>query len=230
MKTIGLLGGMSWESTVGYYQTINRFVVERLGGHHSAKVILHSVDFYEIERYQSAGEWARTGEILAHAGQAIEASGGDVLLICSNTMHKVADQVKATLTIPLLHIADATAAEIKRAGLQRLGLLGTRFTMEQEFYRGHLEEYHQLTILVPLDDDRERAHRIIYDELCHGKTTETSRSVYRSIVADLVRRGCEGIILGCTEIGMLLQADDATVPLFDTARIHAEAAATWALA
>lgn len=230
MKTIGLLGGMSWESTVPYYKTINRIVGERLGGHHSAKIILHSIDFFEIEQCQNVGEWARAGVILSDAARMIEDSGADVLLICSNTMHKVAHQVESTVSIPLLHIADATAAEIKRAGLRRVGLLGTRFTMEQGFYRGHLEEHYGLTLVVPPQDDREQVHRIIYDELCHGKTNESSRSIYRSVVADLVVRGCEGIILGCTEIGMLLQAADATVPLLDTARIHAEAAASWALA
>ena len=229
MKTIGLLGGMSWESTVSYYQVANRVVGERLGGLHSAKILLYSVDFHSIEQLQRGARWRESGEILCDAARALEAGGADFLVLCTNTMHKVAAQVEASVSIPLLHIADATAESIAAAGIETVGLLGTRFTMEQSFYRGRLEERHGLRVIVPPEPDRESVHRIIYDELCRGTVTEGSRSTYRRVVSDLVARGCEGVILGCTEIGLLLRAGDASVPLFDTAEIHASRAALYAL-
>jgi aspartate racemase len=229
VKTIGLLGGMSWQSTVPYYQTINRVVGERLGGLHSARIVLHSVDFHEIEQLQHAGRWPEAGETLAGAARSLEGAGADFLVLCTNTMHRVAPQIEEAVTIPLLHIADATAVRIKAAGLQRVGLLGTRFTMEQEFYRGRLENRHGLEVLVPPDDDREAVHRIIYEELCRGRVLESSRKQYQDVVSSMVSRAAEGVILGCTEIGLLLRPSDAAVPLFDTAEIHAEAAADYAL-
>ena len=229
MKTVGLLGGMSWESTVPYYRTINRVVGERLGGLHSAKMAVYSVDFHEIEQLQHAGRWAEAGTILVAAGRAVQRAGADFLVLCTNTMHKVAPQLEAAIDLPLLHIADATATRIKAAGLRRMGLLGTRFTMEEEFYRGRLEGRHGLEMLVPTAEQRVTVHRIIYDELCHGRVREESRSMYQRVVSDLIEQGAEGVILGCTEIGLLLRPQDADVPLFDTAEIHAEEAARYAL-
>ncbi len=229
MKTIGLLGGMSWESTVPYYQTINRVVGERLGGLHSARIVLHSVDFHEIQELQHAERWRDAGELLAEAASALEASGADFVVLCTNTMHKVAAQIEARLGVPLFHIADATAEEILAAGLRRVGLLGTRFTMEQEFYRGRLEQRHGLEVSIPPERDRELVHRVIYDELCAGELRDASRAEFRRIVAELVLRGAQGVALGCTEIGLLLSKDDAEVPLFDTATIHARGAALLAL-
>jgi aspartate racemase len=229
VKTIGLIGGMSWESTVPYYQVINRVVGERLGSLHSAKIALYSVDFYEIETLQHEGRWAESGEILADAARAVRRAGADFLVLCTNTMHKVAPRIEAAVDIPLLHIADATAARVRAAGVTRVGLLGTRFTMEEDFYRGRLERRHGLAVLTPPADERGLVHRVIYDELCLGKVLEPSRSGFRLVVDGLVERGAEGVILGCTEIGLLLRAGDAPVPLFDTATIHAEAAALHAL-
>ncbi len=229
MKTAGLLGGMSWESTVSYYQTINRVVGKRLGGLHSAKILLYSVDFHDVEKLQRADRWEESGELLAKAARALESAGAEFLVLCTNTMHRVAPLIEASVSIPLLHIADATAESISAAGLTQVGLLGTRFTMEQEFYRGRLEERHGLKVVVPSEPDRESVHRIIYDELCRGQILEASRSEYRRVVLDLVARGCEGVVLGCTEIGLLLRPSDAPVPLFDTAEIHAEKAASYAL-
>jgi aspartate racemase len=229
MKTIGLIGGMSWESTVPYYQTINRVVGERLGALHSAKLALYSVDFHEIEHLQHAGRWAEAGERLADAARAVERAGADFLVLCTNTMHKVAPQIEAAVGIPLLHIADATAARVREAGLTCVGLLGTRFTMEEEFYRGRLERRHGLAVLTPPAEARELVHRVIYGELCLGKVLDGSRSAFQEVVDGLAARGAEGVILGCTEIGLLLRAGDAPVPVFDTATIHAEAAALHAI-
>jgi aspartate racemase len=230
VKTIGLIGGMSWESTVPYYRTINEVIKERLGGLHSAKVVLYSVDFHDIERLQHSGEWAAAGRLLAGAAQAVEKAGADCLVLCTNTMHKVAPAIEASVRIPLLHIADATAGDIKAAGCSTVGLLGTRFTMEQEFYKGRLQQKHGLRVLTPPERDREIVHRIIYDELCLGRVIDTSRAEYRRIMAELVSQGAEAIILGCTEITLLVGQADAAVPLFDTTRIHARNAAEWALA
>jgi aspartate racemase len=221
---------MSWESTVPYYQIINRVVGERLGGLHSARLVLYSVEFHEIEVLQHEGRWEEAGDILAEAARAVRRAGADAIVLCTNTMHKVAGQIEAAVDIPLLHIADATAARVKQAGVARVGLLGTKFTMEQDFYRGRLEARHGLEVLTPSADQRDLVHAVIYGELCLGKVEETSRAAYRQIVSDLVGQGARGMILGCTEIGLLLRPEDATVPLFDTAAIHAEAAAKWALA
>jgi aspartate racemase len=229
MKTIGLIGGMSWESTVPYYQVINRVVGKRLGGLHSAKVALYSVDFDEIEKLQHAGQWDRSGEVLADAARAVRRAGADVIVLCTNTMHKVAAQIEAAVDVPLLHIADATAERVKAAGLSRIGLLGTRFTMEEDFYRGRLERRHGLEVLTPPADGRAQVHGVIYGELCLGHVRGESRSAFQRVVRDLVAREAQGVILGCTEIGLLLRQEDAAVPLFDTATIHAEAAAEYAL-
>jgi aspartate racemase len=229
MKTIGLIGGMSWESTVPYYQTINRVVGRRLGGLHSAKVALYSVDFDDIEKRQHAGKWEESGQILADAARAVRRAGADFLVLCTNTMHKVAPQIEAAVDIPLLHIADATAARVKAAGVARVGLLGTRFTMEEDFYRGRLDSQHGLEVLTPPAHERGLVHQVIYGELCLGKVRHESRSGFQAVVNGLVARGAQGVILGCTEIGLLLRSGDAPVPLFDTAAIHAEAAAEFAL-
>lgn len=229
MRTLGLIGGMSWESTVPYYRLINQTVKEQLGGLHSARLLLYSVDFAEIERLQMSGDWDTAGQVLADAARALRAGGAELLVICTNTMHKVADAVEAASGLPLLHIADATASEIRARGLHRIGLLGTRFTMEEDFYRLRLEN-HGLEVLVPEADDRGIVHRVIYDELCLGQIREESREQYRRIIAGLVARGAQGVILGCTEIGLLVGADDASVPLFDTAALHARHAALAALA
>lgn len=229
MKTIGLLGGMSWESTVPYYRQINEAVKVRLGGLHSAKVVLYSVDFAEIERLQHRGDWDAAGAMLADAAQALERAGADFIVLCTNTMHKVAPAIEAAMAIPLLHIADPTAAEIRKAGVSRIGLLGTRFTMEQDFYRGRLAERHGLEVLVPDQADRDVVHRVIYEELCLGRVEDASRRAYRDVMRRLVERGAKGIILGCTEISMLVGEGDASVPLFDTTAIHAAAAALRAL-
>ena len=229
MKIIGLIGGMSWESTVPYYRQINETVKGRLGGLHSARIILYSLDFHEIERLQHAGDWQAAGTLLADAARALEAAGADFLVLCTNTMHKVASAIEAAVRIPLLHIADPTADEIRSAGFSAVGLLGTRFTMEQAFYKERLQERHGLKVLVPALPDREVIHRIIYEELCLGKIANESRSEYRRIMASLVEQGAEAIILGCTEISLLIGQNDATVPLFDTTAIHARKAAERAL-
>ena len=225
MKTIGLIGGMSWESTVPYYQIINRTVKERLGGLHSAKIVLVSVDFHEIEGLMRAGRWDRLGERLADAALRVEAAGADLLLLCTNTLHKVAPQIEARIRIPLLHIVDTTGREIRRRGLTRVGLLATRFTMEEDFYRDRLARTHGIEALVPPAEDREVIHRVIFEELCRGKVLGPSRDEYLRIAAALVERGAEGIILGCTEIGMLLADGDLAVPFFDTTMLHATEAA-----
>lgn len=230
MKTIGLMGGMSWESTVTYYQTINRVVGQQLGGLHSARIVLHSVEFHAIQELQHAGRWPETGAILADAARSLARAGADFLVLCTNTMHIVAPQIEAATTLPFLHIADATAARIQAQGLTQIGLLGTRFTMEEDFYGGRLEARHGLQVLVPPPADRAIVHRVIYEELCRGRIDDGSRREYQRIVGELVTAGAQGVILGCTEIGLLLRPGDSPVPLFDTAHIHAEAAARLALA
>ena len=229
MKTIGLIGGMSWESTIPYYRIVNETVKERLGGLHSAKVVVYSVDFQEIEQLQHAGDWAAAGRILAGAARSLQLAGADFLVICTNTMHKVADAVESAADIPLLHIADPTAREIKRCGIDKVGLLGTRFTMEQEFYRGRLSEHHGIEIVVPSAADRKIVHKVIYEELCLGKVIDHSRFEYRRVIQRLVDDGAQGVILGCTEIPMLIGPQDSPVPVFDTTSIHAHSAAEWAL-
>ncbi len=224
MKTIGLIGGMSWESTVPYYRLINEMVRERLGGLHSAKVILLSVDFHEVEQLQRAARWEEAGTLLANGARAIESAGADFIVLCTNTMHKVAPAIESAVSIPLLHIADATAESILRAGVRKVGLLGTRFTMEQAFYRDRLRDLHGIEVLIPEQEDREVVHQIIYDELVVGKLLPASRDAYRKIIAKLAGQGAEGIVLGCTEISLLVSQDDSPVPLFDTTRIHAQSA------
>ncbi|OGB29135.1 MAG: aspartate racemase [Burkholderiales bacterium RIFCSPLOWO2_12_FULL_61_40] len=230
MKTIGLIGGMSWESTIPYYRQINQTVKEHLGGLHSAKIVLYSVDFHEVERLQHAGDWEAAGAMMAQVACSLEAAGADFLVLCTNTMHKVAASIEAAVSIPLLHIADPTAIQIKQAGHASVGLLGTRFTMEQAFYRDRLSERHGLQVFTPPPQDRDTVHRIIYEELCLGVVSPASRSAYQRIMANLVEQGATAIILGCTEISLLVDPQDATVPLFDTTAIHARAAAEEALA
>jgi aspartate racemase len=229
MKTIGLLGGMSWESSIEYYRIINQVIREKLGGLHSAKSVMYSVDFADIETLQTQGRWAEATEIMIDAAQRIERAGADFLVICTNTMHKMAQEVSQDIAIPLLHIADATAQKIKAKGLNRVGLLGTQFTMEQEFYRGRLHEKHGLDVLTPGKTDRETTNKIIYDELVLGVIKPTSKSKYLAIIGGLLNEGAEGIILGCTEIGLLIHADDVEAEVFDTAHLHAVAAVEYAL-
>lgn len=230
MKCIGLLGGMSWESTVSYYQALNRGVRAQLGGLHSARVLLNSVDFAAIERLQHAGDWPATARLLAAEARKLQDGGADFLLIGTNTMHKVAPEIEAAIDIPLLHIADATAAKLRADGITRVGLLGTRFTMEQDFYKGRLQTHFGLEVLVPAEAERERVHRIIYDELCLGEIRESSRAEYLAIIEGLAAAGAEAVILGCTEIALLVGDARAAVPLYDTTAIHAEAAVALALA
>lgn len=230
MKCIGLLGGMSWESTVSYYQALNRGVRTQLGGLHSARVLLNSVDFAGIERLQHAGDWPATARLLAAEARKLQDGGADFLLIGTNTMHKVAPEIEAAIDIPLLHIADATAAKLQADGITRVGLLGTRFTMEQDFYKGRLQDRFGLAVLVPDEAGRERVHRIIYDELCLGEIRESSRAEYLAIIEGLAAAGAEAVILGCTEIALLVGDARAAVPLYDTTAIHAEAAVALALA
>jgi len=230
MKTIGLIGGMSWESTVPYYQQINETVKQQLGGLHSAKIILYSVDFHEIERLQLDGDWQTAGAILANVARALERAGADFLVLCTNTMHKVASEIEAAVHIPLFHISDPTAQEITQAGFSTVGLLGTRFTMEQDFYKERLRARHGLQVIIPTLEDRNVVHRIIYEELCLGKVNEDSRAEYRRVMTQLVEQGAQAIILGCTEISLLVGPLDSSVPLFDTTAIHAHHAALRALA
>ncbi len=229
MKTIGLLGGMSWESTAVYYREINEGIKKALGGFHSAKIVLYSVNFAEIEELQEAGEWDKTAVILGNAAKKIEAGGADFMLICTNTMHKVAPEIEKKLTIPLLHIADATAEVIKKGGLSKVGLLGTQFTMEQDFYKGRLEDLHGIEVFIPQPLDRDLVHSVIYEELCQGKISDDSRKEFIRITEDLGRQGAEGVIFGCTEIALLIQQQHTPVPLFDTTKIHAESAIKKAL-
>jgi len=229
MKTIGLIGGMSWESSLAYYRIINEATRGRLGDLHSAQVLLYSFDFAEIEPMQVAGRWDLAAARLVSAAQALERGGADFFLLCTNTMHRVADEVQRRVSIPLLHIADPTAEEIDKAGIRSVGLLGTRYTMEEPFYRDRLSRRRELEVLVPEEGDRQVIHDVIYGELCRGQIREASRDGYRRIIERLVSAGAGGIVLGCTEIGLLVREEDASVPLFDTARIHAVAAAEAAL-
>ena len=229
MKTIGMLGGMSWESTLTYYRLINEGIKARLGGFHSAKIVMVSVDFAEVEELQMAGRWDEATQYMIAAARQIEQGGAEGLVIATNTMHLMADAVQAAIDIPLLHIADATATAIQAGGIECVGLLGTRFTMEQDFYRGRLEDKFGLAVLIPDAGGRETVHTIIYDELVKGDVREESRQAYRRIIADLAGAGAGGIILGCTEIGLLVGPDDSPVPIFDTTPLHAQAAVEWAL-
>ena len=229
MKTIGLIGGMSWESTVPYYRLINEAVRERLGGLHSAKVVLYSVDFHDIEQLMQRGEWEAVAVALAKAAALLESAGADFLVLCTNTMHKVAGAIEAAVGIPFLHIIDPTADAIRQAGLKTVGLLGTRFTMEQPFYRDRLQERHGLKVLIPDSEERAMVHRVIFDELCQGRAVDASRRDYARVIARLVEQGAEAILLGCTEISLLIGRQDCAVPLFDTTSLHARRAAEWAL-
>ncbi|MAD73296.1 MAG: aspartate racemase [Rheinheimera sp.] len=229
MKTIGLLGGMSWESTIPYYRIINETVKQQLGGLHSAKVILYSVNFAEIEQMQRAGDWQAAGQLLAEAAKSLGAAGADFIVLCTNTMHKVVTAIEDATTLPLLHIADATATAVKAAGYKTVGLLGTKFTMEQPFYKDRLTAQHDLNVLVPDEQAREQVHQIIYNELCLGKVLPESRAQYHQIISQLVAQGAEAIILGCTEISLLVSQQDSVAPLFDTTSIHARSAAELAL-
>ncbi|MES5894376.1 MULTISPECIES: aspartate/glutamate racemase family protein [Bacillus cereus group] len=228
MKTIGLIGGMSWESTSEYYRILNEEIKSRLGGLHSAKCLINSVDFEEIERFQSNGDWDGAGEVLGNAAYSLQNGGADFIIICTNTMHKVVEKIKENINIPVLHIADTTAKEIKRKGIQTIGLLGTKYTMEQDFYKSRIEK-NNIKVIVPLENNREKINEIIYTELCLGKITSQSREYYKTVIEELVQKGAQGIILGCTEIGLLIKQEDVSVPIFDTTFIHAIEAVNVAL-
>ncbi|MCJ7433793.1 MAG: aspartate/glutamate racemase family protein [Anaerolineales bacterium] len=230
MKTIGMIGGMSWESSSEYYRIINETVKAKLGVLHSAKCVMYSVDFSEIEGLQRQGNWDKATQLMIEAAQHVEAGGADFVIICTNTMHKMADDVQKNINIPLLHIADATAEVIKARGLHKIGLLGTKFTMEEDFYRGRLVEKHGLEVIIPQADDRAIVHRVIYEELVLGHINPASRAEYKRIIETLIEAGAQGIILGCTEIGLLVKDEDSRAPLFDTTRIHAVKAVEYALA
>jgi aspartate racemase len=229
MRVIGMLGGMSWESSAQYYRLVNELTRERLGGLHSARLVLVSVDFADIEQLQVPGQWERAGELLAEAAKSAEAAGAELLLLCTNTMHKVAGQIQDAVSIPLLHLADTTAAAVQQARLSTVGLLGTAFTMEQDFYRDRLV-HHGLTVLVPPAEDRALVHRVIYSELCLGEVREASRQAYQKVIDRLKHAGAEGVILGCTEIELLIRPQDSPIPVFPTTRLHVEAAIEQALA
>jgi aspartate racemase len=230
MRRIGLLGGMSWESSAEYYRLINQATRDRLGGLHSADCVLRSVDFAEIEELQRLDAWPQAGERLAGEARVLEAAGSELLVLCTNTMHKVADTVSCAIGIPLIHIADATADAVHAAGLSTVGLIATAYTMEQDFYVGRLRDMHGLHVLIPDPDERRVVHNIIYDELCLGVVSDSSRSVYRSVIANLVAHGAQCVLLGCTEIGLLIGAADADVPIFDSTMLHARRAVELALA
>lgn len=228
MKTIGLIGGMSWESSAEYYRIINEKVKEKLGGLHSAKCLMYSVDFAEVEKLQQQAEWEQAAELLIDAAQKLGRGGADFLLICTNTMHKVADDIQQKIQIPILHIVDATAEKIKEAGYEKIGLLGTKFTMEEPFYKGRLAEKYQLEVLVPEFDERTFINHVIFNELCLGILQEGSKSRFIRIIEDLSKKGAEAVILGCTEIPLLVKQADVSIPLFDTTAIHAKAAVEFA--
>lgn len=229
MKTIGLIGGMSWESSLEYYRILNRLVKEKLGGFHSAKCVMYSVDFEEIEKLQHKGKWDELTDLMIDAAQRVEKAGADCVVICTNTMHKMAPEVQTNINIPLLHIADVTAEEIKNRGQKMVGLLGTKFTMEQDFYKGRLIEEHGIHVVIPDEEQRKVIHHILYDELVQGEISETSKNKFKEIIASLQSRGAEGIILGCTEIPLLVKQKDYDIPLYDTTFIHARAAVEWSL-
>ena len=230
MKTIGMLGGMSWESTASYYKALNEGIKHSLGGLHSAKICMVSVDFSEIEALQHQGDWQQTAKLLTKAAKSVEAGGADFLLICTNTMHKVADEIASNITIPILHIADATAEQLKLDNISRVGLLGTQFTMEQNFYKERLTDKHNIEVLIPQPNERKRVHEVIYSQLCQGIIDDDSRADYIRIIERLFEQGAQAIILGCTEIALLVKPQHTQVPLYDTTKIHAEAAVKLALA
>ncbi|BBQ82423.1 TPA: aspartate/glutamate racemase [Kluyvera ascorbata] len=229
MKTIGLLGGMSWESTIPYYRLINEGVKQRLGGLHSAQILLHSVDFHDIERCQSQGDWQRAGDILAQAAIGLQQAGAEGIVLCTNTMHKVAEAIETACDVPFLHIADATGRAIQQRQMRRVALLGTRYTMEQDFYRGRLQQAFGISTLIPQADERQKINQIIFDELCLGEFSATSRDYYLGVIDALAKQGAEGVIFGCTEIGLLVPAELSPLPVFDTAAIHAQDAVAFML-
>jgi aspartate racemase len=229
MKTIGLIGGLSWQSSLEYYRIINEVVREKLGGLHSAKIVMHSFDLAEMAALQEEGDWESIARVIISAAQQLEAAGANVLVICTNTMHKVADEVQRDIRIPLLHIADATGEQIRAAGLKKVGLLGTKFTMEEDFCKGRFVKKHGLDVIVPDDHERRVVSRVIYDELCAGQVKPASKEKFCAIIQNLIARGAEGIVLACTEIYLLINQDDVRVPVFDTTRIHAESAVRFAL-
>jgi len=229
MKTIGMIGGMSWESSLEYYRIMNQAAKEKLGGFHSARCILYSVDFDDVEKLQHQGDWESLTRLMIEAAQKVKKAGADFLVICTNTMHKMADEVQKATQIPLLHIADVTAEAVKANGQSRVGLLGTKFTMEQDFYKGRLKEIHGLDVLIPEDKERQAIHDILYNELCLGEIKELSREKFQSIIQNLVKRGAQGVILGCTEIPLIVRQEDYEIPLYDTTALHATAAVDFAL-
>jgi aspartate racemase len=229
MKTIGVIGGMSWESSAEYYRLLNRYAKARLGGHHNARSLMVTVDFAGIEALQRAGDWDALGTQMAEAAMQLERGGAGIVLLATNTMHRVCTAIETAIAVPFLHIADPTGAALKAAGVTRAGLLGTRYTMELDFYVGRLRERHGIEAVVPGEQDREDVHRIIYDELCHGIIEDESRRVYQRVIADLKARGAQAVILGCTEITLLIGAGDSTLPVFDTTALHAQAAVDWAI-
>lgn len=229
MKTAGLIGGMSWESTVGYYRVVNNTIKQQLGGFHSAKCIIYSVDFQEIEECQAKGNWDKSAEILSLAAQSLEKAGADFIVICTNTMHKVAEQIQSTITIPIMHIAEVTAEELLKNKISRVALLGTKYTMEQDFYKNKLIEKN-IEVLIPNDEDRQFVNDTIYNELCLGVISPESKAGFLRIADELASNGAQGVILGCTEIGMLINQNDTAIPLFNTTEIHAKSAAMYALA
>jgi aspartate racemase len=229
MKTIGMIGGMSWESSLEYYRIMNQAAKEKLGGFHSAPCILFSVDFDEVEKLQHQGDWESLTRLMTEAAQSVKKAGADFLVICTNTMHKMADEVQRAIQIPLLHIADVTAEAVKANGQSRVGLLGTKFTMEQDFYKGRLQEIHGIDVLIPEDKERQVIHDILYNELCLGEIKELSKGKFQSIIQNLVERGAQGVILGCTEIPLIVSQEDYEIPLYDTTALHARAAVDFAL-
>lgn len=229
MKIIGLIGGMSWKSSAEYYRIINEKIKEKLGGLHSAKTLMYSVDFEEIERLQHQGKWQELTEIMINAAKRLENGGADFIVICTNTMHKMADEIQENTKIPLLNIADATAEKVKNRGIKKVGLLGTKFTMEEDFYKGRLIDKYGLQVLIPNENDRQNVHDVIYKELCLGIVNPESKEKFVEIIKKLVSDGAEAVILGCTEIPLLIKQDDVEIPIFDTTRIHAEAAVEWSI-
>jgi len=229
MKTIGLIGGMSWESSVVYYELINRKVKAELGGFHSCKNVMVTVDFAEVEKLQHEGNWDALDAMMATAAKQLEKAGADIVILCTNTMHLCSDAIRSAIAIPFLHIAEATAQEINKQGLKKIALLGTKFTMEKDFYKDILILKYGIEVLIPTDEERTQVHNIIYNELVHGQIKDASRETYKTIIKNLGKRGAEGVILGCTEIPLLIMDKDVAIPIFDTTKIHAENAVEWAL-
>jgi aspartate racemase len=229
MKTIGVIGGMSWESSTEYYRLLNRHAKARLGGHHNARSLMLTVDFASIEALQRAGDWAALGEQMADAARQLERGGAEIVILATNTMHRVVESIERAISVPFLHIADPTGSALRAAGIERVGLLGTRYTMEQTFYTGRLRERYGLDTLIPHEAERADVHRIIYDELCHGEVNGESRAVYQRVIEELAARGAQAVILGCTEITLLIKPEDSALPVFDTTALHAQAAVEWAI-